>query len=60
MFWARAAPLLQFFKKHPPLDIRKNLELGNVMDDKNGTLTHSWERMLSWVVSEQGFKLKGI
>lgn len=60
MFWARAAPLLTFFRKHAPLDIRKSLEAGNVMDEGKGTYTHAWERMLSWIISEQGYTIKGL
>ena len=60
MFWVRSLPLLTFFKQNAPLDIRKDLEQGNIMDDTKGTLTHTWERMLSWLVNEQGYKLKGI
>lgn len=58
MFWARAQPLEIFFNAHPPLDIRRTLEEGNVMDLKGGTRTHSWERLLSWVVSVQGYNFK--
>ena len=60
MFWARALPLLSFFRKHAPLDIRKNLEPGNVMDESSGSNTHSWERMLSWLIIEQGYIIKGL
>jgi lipopolysaccharide biosynthesis protein len=60
MFWARSLPLSSFFKKHAPLDIRKNLEAGNVMDESNGTNTHAWERMLSWLIIEQGYNVKGL
>lgn len=59
MFWARSLPLVSFFRKHSPLDIRKTLEEGNVMDEITGTVTHAWERMLSWIVSEQGYTIKG-
>lgn len=59
MFWVRSLPLVSFFKKHSPLDIRKTLEEGNVMDENTGTITHAWERMLSWIVSEQGYTIKG-
>ena len=59
MFWARALPLINFFKQHAPLDIRGTLEPGNVMDERQGTYTHAWERMLSWLIMEQGYHLKG-
>jgi lipopolysaccharide biosynthesis protein len=60
MFWVRALPLLTFFTRHTPLDIRRSLEPGNVMDESSGTITHAWERMLSWLIIEQGYKLKGL
>ncbi len=58
MFWVRTLPLLAFFRKHTPLDIRKKLEDGNVLDEEHGTYTHSWERMLSWIISNHGYNLK--
>lgn len=58
MFWARSKPLLQFFTMHAPLDIRQELEPGNVMDEKHATYTHAWERMLSWIITEQNYQLK--
>jgi lipopolysaccharide biosynthesis protein len=60
MFWARWHPLFEFFKEHPPLDIRKTLERGNIMDDSFGTFTHSWERLLTWLIFTKGYKIKGI
>ncbi|HEY4285635.1 MAG TPA: rhamnan synthesis F family protein [Puia sp.] len=58
MFWARTLPLLNFFSQHPPLDVRNQLEKGNVMDDYKGTNTHSWERLLSWIFFAQGYTIK--
>ena len=60
MFWARATPILSFFGDHPPLDIRKTLEKKNVMDDFGGTITHAWERLLSWLIFAQGYTIKGL
>jgi len=60
MFWARVLPLLVFFRKHAPLDIRKSLEPGNMMDESSGTATHAWERMISWTILEQGYSIKGL
>jgi lipopolysaccharide biosynthesis protein len=60
MFWARAAPVVDFFRRYPPLDLRETLESGNVLDDKTGTNTHSWERMLSWLIFAQGYRIKGL
>lgn len=60
MFWARAAPLLHFFSLHNPLEIRKQLENGNVIDNFSGTLTHSWERLLSWIITTEKLYIKGI
>ncbi len=60
MFWVRAEIFNKFFLKHCPLNIRASLEKGNVLDNENGTQTHAWERMLSWIAIEQGYKIKGI
>jgi hypothetical protein len=60
MFWCRSLPLLDFFRKHPPLDIRMTLEKGNVMDNENGTNTHAWERLLSWLFIAKGYKINGL
>lgn len=59
MFWARALPLLDFFRRYAPLDIRDTLETGNVLDHEQGTRTHSWERLLSWLIIAQGYDIKG-
>jgi lipopolysaccharide biosynthesis protein len=60
MFWARALPLLGFFRRYAPLDIRDTLETGNVLDHEQGTRTHSWERLLSWLIIAQGYDIKGL
>jgi lipopolysaccharide biosynthesis protein len=58
MFWVRSEPVEIFFKAHNPLEIRKTLEEGNVMDEDNGTTTHAWERLLCWIILGQGYKIK--
>ena len=60
MFWFRMQPVKLFFQKHPPLEIRKTLESGNVTDELKGSHTHSWERMLCWIISSQGYQIKTI
>jgi lipopolysaccharide biosynthesis protein len=60
MFWVRSHPLLNFFRLHPPLEIRRTLEKGNIMDETGGTNTHAWERMLSWLIFAQGYTIKGL
>jgi lipopolysaccharide biosynthesis protein len=60
MFWAKAAALLPFFTEFNPLDIRQTLESGNVLDNFGGTFTHAWERMLSWIITSQGFQIKTV
>ena len=60
MFWVRAAPLLQFFGRFHPLEIRKQLENGNVIDNFSGTVTHSWERLLSWIITSDKMFIAGI
>jgi lipopolysaccharide biosynthesis protein len=60
MFWARSLPLLDFFRKYPPLEIRKTLEKGNIMDETHGTNTHTWERLLTWLIFARGYTIKGL
>lgn len=60
MFWIRAEIINSFFEKYSPLEVRMNLEKGNVMDNKHGTIAHAWERMLSWIATDQGYYIKGI
>jgi len=60
MFWVRTEPFLDFFRVFPPLECRKQLEAGNILDVRNGTYTHSWERLFCWISIAKGYKLKGI
>lgn len=60
MFWVRESIFKKFFEEHSPLEIRKTLEPGNVMDDFGPTITHSWERLFGWIVTSHGFKIVGI
>lgn len=60
MFWVRASLYESFFTAHHPLEIRKTLEEGNVLDHDQPTHTHAWERLLSWLVTSQGYKIKGV
>jgi lipopolysaccharide biosynthesis protein len=60
MFWVRSEIMNAFFAKNSPLEIRKTFEKGNVLDYQTGTQTHAWERMLSWIAIDQGYKIKGI
>jgi lipopolysaccharide biosynthesis protein len=60
MFWARAVTLENFFTNYNPLDIRSSFEKGNVMDENSGSITHAWERLISWLITAQGYGIKGI
>jgi lipopolysaccharide biosynthesis protein len=60
MFIARLEPYIHFFKENNPLEIRANMEQGNVLDLEEGTLTHSWERLLSWIVTSKNYTIAGI
>ena len=60
MFVARLKPYLDFFSENDPLVIRAALEQGNVLDLDKGTLTHSWERLLSWILTSKGYSIEGI
>ncbi|RYY56467.1 MAG: hypothetical protein EOO09_06345 [Chitinophagaceae bacterium] len=54
MFWCSARPVRDFFTRYSPLEIRATMEQGNVMDEEGETVTHSWERLLSAVVTASG------
>ena len=60
MFWVRAEIYNNFFSKHSALEIRATLEKGNVLDYTQGTTTHAWERMLSYIVTNEKYELMGI
>ena len=60
MFWFRMEPLRLFFENYAPLNIRTTLEKGNITDEAAGTFTHSWERMLCWIINAQNYTIKTI
>lgn len=59
MFWVRSIIYIDFFKQFAPLECRKLLEQGNVMDMELGTYTHSWERLFCHIATAR-FKMKGV
>ena len=60
MFWAKGPVLFNFFRHFDPLKIRQSLEDGNVIDNFAGTMTHSWERLLCWILTSNGLNIKTI
>ena len=60
MFWVRAALFEEYFTQYTPLQIRSTLEEGNIMDEDLATYAHAWERLLSWIVTAKGYKIKGV
>ena len=60
MFWIRSNIIKDFFTKYPPLEIRKKLEPGNVLDNLTGTHTHVIERLLGLLAGCYGYKIQGI
>jgi len=60
MFIARLQPYIDFFSKNNPINIRLNMEAGNVLDINKGTLTHSWERLLSWIITSKNYRIGNI
>ena len=58
MFCIRTTLLRDFFSEYGALDVRGTLEPGNVLDHEHGTVTHCWERMLSWAATSAGYKIK--
>jgi lipopolysaccharide biosynthesis protein/SAM-dependent methyltransferase len=60
IFWIKASIIENFFTKNNPLLIRGNLEAGNVLDLYEERLTHTWERMFSWIAANEGYRVEGI
>src|ERR1700739_3964426 len=60
MFWVKSNIIKDFFSKHPPLEMRKKLEHGNVLDNLIGTYTHTTERLFGLIAESQGYKIKGV
>ena len=60
MFWVRASLFSAFFTQYAPLQIRSELEAGNITDIEGPTITHAWERLLCWIVTNKGYQIKGI
>jgi lipopolysaccharide biosynthesis protein len=60
MFWSRSSIIEKFFSNYSPLEMRKNLERGNVLDNFKGTHTHTIERLLGFLAGTYGYKIYGI
>jgi rhamnosyltransferase len=60
MFWIRSSVIEKFFRKNDPILIRGELESGNVMDSHGESVTHTWERMFSWIATNDGYRVAGI
>jgi hypothetical protein len=60
MYWIRSSILEKFFEQNNPILMRENLEAGNVLDLHEERLAHTWERMFSWIATNEGFSIKGI
>ena len=60
MFCVRTSIFRDFFRKHNPIEVKATLETGNILDDAQGTVTHSWERLLGWIVTAAGYKIEGV
>jgi len=58
MFWIRTSLLQKFFGGGLAPDVRATLEAGNVLDHAQGTNTHCWERLLSWIATKQKYIIK--
>jgi hypothetical protein len=62
MFLMRYSIIRSFFetKQIGPLDIIETLEENNALDFNNGTRIHSWERIMCWIATSQGYKIYGL
>jgi hypothetical protein len=60
IFIARSRIYEEFFSRYSPFEAREKLETGNVLDLDQGTYTHSWERVLSFIAESKGYTIKGM
>lgn len=62
IFWIRSKLLKSFFNSRLSTDkIIASLEKGsNIVDFSKGTHVHSWERIMCWIATSQGYKIYGI
>jgi lipopolysaccharide biosynthesis protein len=60
MYWIRNSIFESFFKQLDLINIRAELEEGNVLDNFKGTHAHTWERMFCWMATNQGYSITGI
>lgn len=60
IFWIRSSLLKNFFSRRSLMQIRSELEKGNALDFGQGTFIHSWERIMSWIATSEGYKIYGI
>jgi len=60
IFWIKSSIIENFFIKNNPILIRGELEPGNVLDLHGERLTHTWERMFSWIAVNDGYRVDGI
>jgi len=60
IFCCKWSPVKDFFTINKPLKIKATLETGNVQDVGQGTYTHSWERLMSWIITSKGYLIKGV
>lgn len=60
MFWIRSVIFENFFKTYDIMEIYKSFETGNVLDDIESSNTHCWERLLSWIATNENYKIRGI
>lgn len=54
MFWADLSIYSEFFRNNKVSDIVQPMEKGNVIDLYEGTYTHSWERIFSYLSTSTG------
>src|SRR5262249_38177895 len=60
IFSVRAEPFLGFFARHDPLAIAAELPLGDHSDEDRPTRTHALERVFSYIITAQGYAIRGI
>jgi lipopolysaccharide biosynthesis protein len=60
MFWARAEPFLRVFAAHDPAALAAELAAGDHTDLGGATRTHALERVFSYIITAQGYEIRGL
>jgi len=60
MFWSHTKYYRPLFERIDIMDLITHFESGNVLDLEAASLTHAWERLLSYVITGQQLKITAL